>query len=80
MILDGQSQPGFAGVPLITLGTPAAGSLDGLTVTSQVTVKDLTIDGYGLRRGWPDGRLDASVESAFARLERQRGPGRLVSN
>ena len=47
MLIDGFSQPGYAGTPLIELSGRLAGGGDGLTITgSDVTVRGLDINGY----------------------------------
>ena len=47
MLIDGFSQPGYAGTPLIELNGSQAGLGDGLTITgSGVTVRGLDIDGF----------------------------------
>jgi parallel beta-helix repeat protein len=48
VILDGSTQPGFAGIPLVVLdGTFAGASADGLTITGgDSTVRDLVIHGF----------------------------------
>jgi len=49
VIIDGTSQPGFAGAPLIVLnGSQAGSAANGLTITAgNSTVHDLVIDGFG---------------------------------
>jgi hypothetical protein len=47
VVIDGTSQPGYAGAPLIALDASASGNPDGLTVTgSQVTVSGVTFPGF----------------------------------
>ena len=52
VLIDGESQPGYAGTPLIELGGQNAGTGDGLTITgSNVTVRGLDIGGYSQGAG-----------------------------
>ena len=47
VLIDGFSQPGYAGTPLIELSGSQAGSGDGLTITgADVTVRGLDIDNF----------------------------------
>src|SRR6516165_3592996 len=47
VLIDGFSQPGYAGTPLIELSGSQAGGGDGLTIIgSNVTVRGLAISGY----------------------------------
>ena len=47
VLIDGSSQPGFAGLPLIELSGALAGQASGLTITgSDVTIKSLAINGF----------------------------------
>jgi hypothetical protein len=47
VLIDGWSEPGFAGSPLIELSGTAVGSGDGLTITgSDVTVRGLDINNF----------------------------------
>ena len=47
MLIDGISQPGYAGTPLIELSGSQAGGGDGLTITgSDVTVRGLDINSF----------------------------------
>src|SRR5205085_8092621 len=46
--IDGTTQPGFAGSPIIELDGSNAGSANGLTITSgSCTVRGLIINGFG---------------------------------
>jgi hypothetical protein len=45
-LLDGTTQPGFAGTPLIALSGSAAGSSDGLSVTSSVSARGIAVSGF----------------------------------
>jgi titin len=52
VLIDGRSQPGFAGTPLIELDGSQAGTADGLTITGpDVTVRGLDIGGFGQGAG-----------------------------
>ena len=52
VLIDGFSQPGYAGTPLIELSGSQAGGGDGLTITgSDVTVRGLDIDGFSQGAG-----------------------------
>ena len=52
MLIDGFSQPGYAGTPLIELSGLSAGALDGLTITgSDVTVRGLAINSFSQGSG-----------------------------
>ena len=52
MLIDGESQPGYAGMPLIAIDGQNAGTGDGLTITgSDVTVRGLDIGGYSQGAG-----------------------------
>jgi hypothetical protein len=52
VLIDGTSQPGYAGTPLIELSGRYAGGGDGLTITaSGVTVRGLDINGFGQGAG-----------------------------
>ncbi len=52
VLIDGRSQPGFAGTPLIELNGSAVGSGDGLTITgSNVTVRGLDINNFSQGAG-----------------------------
>ena len=47
LVIDGFSQPGYAGTPLIEIDGAGAGSSDGLTLTSsRTTIRGLVIDGF----------------------------------
>src|SRR5262249_37185813 len=47
VLIDGFSQPGYAGTPLIELSGQAAAGVDGLTITGAgATVRGLDIDGF----------------------------------
>jgi hypothetical protein len=51
-LIDGWSQPGFVGTPLIELDGSQAGTGDGLTITApNVTVRGLDIGGFALGAG-----------------------------
>ena len=55
VLIDGFSQPGYAGTPLIELSGSQAGGGDGLTITgSDVTVRGLAINGFSPGRRHPD--------------------------
>ena len=45
VVIDGTTQPGYAGTPLIAIVGQGTGDADPLTVGSDVTVKGLAIDG-----------------------------------
>ncbi|MDX6384827.1 MAG: hypothetical protein QOK48_2400, partial [Blastocatellia bacterium] len=64
--IDGTTQPGFAGTPLIELNGLSAGSASGLTITAQnVTIKGLIINrftNYGLSF---DSAVNASVQGCY---------------
>ncbi len=47
LLIDGTTQPGYAGAPLIAIAGQGAGSTDPLSVGSDATVKGVTIDGSG---------------------------------
>ncbi len=49
--IDGTTQPGYAGTPLIAIIGQGAGDTDPLTGDADVTVKGLAIDGYSFSRG-----------------------------
>ena len=52
VLIDGFSQPGYAGTPLIELSGSQAGGGDGLTITgSDVTVRGLDIDSFSQGAG-----------------------------
>ena len=52
VLIDGFSQPGYAGTPLIELSGSQAGGGDGLTITgSNVTVRGLDISGFSQGAG-----------------------------
>ena len=52
VLIDGYSQPGYAGTPLIELNGSQAGGGDGLTITgSGVTVRGLDIDSFSQGAG-----------------------------
>ena len=52
VLIDGFSQPGYAGTPLIELNGSQAGGGDGLTITgSGVTVRGLDIDSFSQGAG-----------------------------
>src|SRR5262249_20387768 len=52
VLIDGWSQPGFAGAPLIELDGSQAGNGDGLTITGpDVTVRGLDIGGFSQGAG-----------------------------
>ena len=53
VLIDGSSQPGYAGTPLIALGGQAAGNTDVLTIQSDVTLRGLVIDGFAYGAGGP---------------------------
>jgi len=46
VVIDGTTQPGYAGTPLIALSGQAAGGFDALTISSYVSVRSLAIDSY----------------------------------
>ena len=47
VVIDGTSQPGYAGAPLIAIAGQGTGDAEALTVGSDVTAKGLAIGGYG---------------------------------
>jgi hypothetical protein len=52
VLIDGRTQPGFAGSPLVALDSPSASNPDGLSVDgASVTVRGLAIAGFGLDAG-----------------------------
>jgi titin len=52
VLIDGESQPGYAGTPLIQVNGQNAGAVDGLTVTgSSVTIRGLDIVGFSTGAG-----------------------------
>ena len=52
VLIDGESQPGYSGTPLIELNGSQAGGGDGLTITgSGVTVRGLDIDSFSQGAG-----------------------------
>ena len=52
ILVDGLSQPGYAGTPLIELSGQSAGPADGLTITGAgVTVRGLAIGGFAAGAG-----------------------------
>jgi hypothetical protein len=52
VVIDGLSQPGYAGTPLIELSGSQAGTGDGLTVTGpKVTVRGLDVNNFGQGAG-----------------------------
>ena len=52
VLIDGFSQPGYGGTPLIELSGSQAGGSDGLTITgSEVTVRGLDINGFAQGAG-----------------------------
>lgn len=52
VLIDGDSQPGFSGTPLIELSGSQAGAADGLTITgSGVDVRGLAINGFRYNAG-----------------------------
>ena len=91
VLIDGSSQPGYAGTPLIAIDTSASGMADGLTITgSDVTVRGLAIDGFALGNGSvaddltiQSGLFQASDSGTAGRADTYRidtsGDGRLVA-
>jgi hypothetical protein len=57
VLIDGTSQPGYAGTPLIAIDASSSGMADGLTITgSNVTIRGLANGGFALGAGnLPDG-------------------------
>jgi hypothetical protein len=52
VLIDGTSQPGYAGTPLIALDTSTSGTADALTITgSAVTVRGMANGGFALGSG-----------------------------
>ncbi len=52
VLIDGTTQPGYAGTPLIAIDDSASGSADGLTISgSGVTLSGVAIGGFGLGQG-----------------------------
>ena len=52
ILIDGTTQPGYAGTPLIELSGQSAGAADGLTINvSGTTVRGLAIDGFASGAG-----------------------------
>ena len=51
VLIDGTSQPGFAGTPLIDLTGQALGGSEPLSSASSATVRGVTIDGFALGGG-----------------------------
>ena len=51
VLIDGTTQPGFAGTPLIDLTGQALGGSDPLSIASSVTVRGVAIDGFALGGG-----------------------------
>jgi hypothetical protein len=69
VLIDGTSQPGYAGTPLIELRGQAGGAADGLTITgSGSTVRGLSIDGFtsgsGIILSGPSA-VDNAIEANF---------------
>ena len=46
VLIDGFSQPGYAGTPLLTVAAPSSGGKDALAVGSNITVRGLVVDGF----------------------------------
>jgi len=46
LLIDGFSQPGYAGTPLIAVTAPSSGGIDALAVGSNTTVRGLLVDGF----------------------------------
>ena len=58
MLIDGTSQPGYTGTPLIAIDASSSGMADGLTITgSDLTVRGLADDGVALGSGNLSGEL-----------------------
>jgi hypothetical protein len=52
VLIDGSSQPGYAGTPLVALDTSASGSSDDLTIAgSAATIRGLAISGFAFGTG-----------------------------
>jgi hypothetical protein len=64
VLIDGTSQPGFAGKPLIELSGANAGSgVDGLTVSTGATINSTTIEGLDINRFSGNGiRLESEAD------------------
>ncbi len=46
VVIDGTTEPGFAGTPIIDLDGTIAGSGNGLTITARTTVRGLAVHGF----------------------------------
>ena len=72
VLIDGFSQPGYSGTPLIELSGSQAGTTNGLTITgSDVTVRGLDIDNFTEGRGHPDQRGTSAKGNAI-QIQRHR--------
>ena len=90
VLIDGSSQPGYTGTPLIAIDTSSSGMADGLTITgSDVTVRGLVNGGFALGAGnlsddltLQSGPLQASDSGNAGRVDTYRidtsGDGRLL--
>ena len=80
VLIDGTSQPGYAGTPLIAIDASSSGMADGMTITgSAVTVRGLANGGFALGAGnLPDdltlqsGPLQASGGGNAGRVDTYR--------
>jgi hypothetical protein len=71
-LLDGSTQPGFTGTPLIVLTGQTAGSFDVLTVGSDVTLRGLAVDGFAYGSG---GSSDALTLQSVPLPQNRSGNG-----
>jgi len=51
VLIDGFSQPGYAGTPLIAVTAPSSGGTDALAIGSNTTVRGLVVDGFAFGTG-----------------------------
>ena len=69
VLIDGFSQPGYAGVPLIELNGHGAGNADGLTLAgSGATIRGLSIGGYGFGAAIVVTGASASGDSIYSNM------------
>ena len=71
VLVDGWSQPGYAGTPLIQIDGSQAGNSDGLTITgSNATVRGLDIGGFA-----QGAAIHTTGASAYRQLDLRQLPG-----
>jgi hypothetical protein len=73
VLIDGSSQPGYSGAPLIAITAPSSGGTDALSISSNTTVRGVAVDGFTFGTGVASETL--TVDSAPLSPSAQGSPG-----